>query len=223
MNIKFIKKLRSENGYSQEYVAKEIGMSRSSYILVEQGKKGLCLGEAEVLCKLYRISISDLVSNNKKKFQKYEQMLFAFLRLLDGDKKVPKTKLAKLLYLSDFAWFYNSHKSMSGLEYRKFTYGPVPDYYFRLIEELYSDGKIAIEPKGDATLIFQTRVGKKVGDELLDKKEMKLIKNIVKNWKNKSTKEIVDFAHSQIPYTFVDKGDIIPYELITQEEPEHVY
>ena len=39
----------------------------------------------------------------------------------------------------------------------------------------------------------------------------------------KKTKEIVGFAHSQIPYTFVDKGDIIPYELITQEDPDHVY
>ncbi len=224
MNNKFVKKLRVDNGYSQEYVAKEIGISRTSYIAVEQGKKELCLGEAEMLSKLYRISIDDLVTNNKKKHAKYEQMLFAFLRALDGDKKVPKTKLAKLLYLSDFAWFYFHHKSMSDLEYRKITHGPVPDYFFRLVEELDGDGKIKIEPteKG-ALLISETRDGEKVGNDLLDKEEKKLIKKIAVNWKDKNTKEIVDFAHSQIPYTFVEKGDIIPYELITQEEPENVY
>lgn len=223
MNPKFIKKLRTDNDYSQDYVAKKIGLSRSSYIAVEQGKKELCLGEAEALSKLYRISISDLVTNNKKKYQKYEQMLFAFLRTLNGDKKVPKTKLAKLLYLSDFTWFYFHHESMSGLEYRKIEHGPVPDYYFRLLEELDGDGKIIIENKSRALLISETRVGEKVNDNLLSKDEKNLIKKIAANWKNKSTKEIVDFAHNQIPYTFVDKGEIIPYELITQEEPEHVY
>lgn len=223
MNIKFIKKLRIKNGFSQAYVAKEINISRSLYILVEQGKRQLSLNEANALSKLYRITISDLISNNKKKHKKYEQMFFAFLRVIGGDGKIPKTKLAKLLYLSDFTWFYNNHKSMSGLEYRKIEHGPVPDYYFRLIEELDGDDKILIEPKDKALLISETRVGEKVDDDLLNSEEKKLIKKIAKRWNNKNTKEIVGFAHSQIPYTFADKGEIIPYELITQEDPAHVY
>lgn len=223
MNIKFIKKLRADNGYSQAHVAKETDMSRSSYISVEQGKRQLSLNEADALSKLYRITISDLVTNNKKKYKKYEQMFFAFLRSMGGDRKVPKTKLAKLLYLSDFAWFYNNHKSMSGLQYRKIEHGPVPDYYFRLLEELDGDDKILIEHKDKALLISETRVGEKVTDDLLNPEEKKLIKKIAKRWDGKSTKEIVGFAHSQIPYTFVDKGEIIPYELITQEDPVHVY
>ena len=223
MNVKFIKKLRADNGYSQADVAKEIDISRSSYIAVEKGKRELSLKEADALSKMYRITIIDLVTNNNKKYKKYEQMLFAFLRSIGGDKKVPKTKLAKLLYFSDFAWFYNNHESMSGLEYRKIEHGPVPDYYFRLIEELDGDDKISIEHKDKTLLISETRVGEKVGDDLLNTKEKKLIKEIANRWKNKKTKEIVGFAHSQIPYTFVDKGDIIPYELITQEDPAHVY
>jgi len=223
MNIKFIKKLRADNGYSQAYVAKEIGISRFLYISVEQGKRQLSLNEADALSKLYRITINDLVTNNKKKYKKYEQMLFAFLRSMGGDRKVPKTKLAKLLYLSDFAWFYNHHESMSGLEYRKIEYGPVPDYYFRLIEELDGDDKISIEHKDKVLLISETRVGEKVDNDLLNSEEKKMIKKIVKRWEDKNTKEIVGFAHSQIPYTFVDKGEIIPYELITQEDPAHVY
>ena len=50
-----------------------------------------------------------------------------------------------------------------------------------------------------------------------------MIKKIAANWKDRNTKEIVDFTHSQIPYIFVDKGEIIPYELITQEDPKHIY
>ena len=47
-----------------------------------------------------------------------------------NDGKVPKTKLAKLLYLADFAWYYDHLKSMSGMQYRKITFGPVPDTFF---------------------------------------------------------------------------------------------
>lgn len=223
-NIKFIKKLRSENDFSQAFVAEKLGISRSSYIAVEQGKRDLSLDEAVDFSKLFKITVSDLLSNNKKKEQKYEQMLFTFLRTLDENEKVPKTKLVKMLYLADFANFYNQHESMSGLEYRKIEYGPVPDYYFRLIQELSDDGKIDIDPtKSGALLISETRVGERVDDGLLNLEEKKLIKKIAKKWDDKNTKEIVAFTHSQIPYTFVDKGEIIPYELITQEDPQHVY
>lgn len=223
-NTKFLKKLRVKNGFSQSFVAEKMGISRSSYISVEQGKRQLSLNEANALAELYRITLSDLVSNNKKKHAKYEQMLFAFLRSAKRDGKIPKTKLAKLLYLSDFAWFYNTHESMSGLEYRKIEHGPVPDYYFRLLAELEGDHKISIEPKNNALLVSETRVGERVSDDLLSSEEKKLIKKIAKKWDDDTnTKEIVAFAHSQIPYTFVDKGEIIPYELITQEDPQHVY
>lgn len=223
-NIKFIKKLRKDNNFSQADIADKLDISRSSYIAVEQGKRSLSLDEAVALSELFRITISDLLSNNKRKQQKYEQMLFAFLRAVKGDGKIPKTKLAKLLYLADFTWFYNNHESMSGLEYRKIEYGPVPDYYFRLLEELDGDNKISVEAtENKALLISETRIGEKVDNDLLNSEEKKLIKKIAKRWNDKNTQEIVAFAHSQIPYTFVDKGDIIPYELITQEDSQHVY
>ncbi len=219
----FIKELRQKKGYSQQVVSEKLGISRSSYISLEKGKRELSLGEAGILCELFDTTFENLFSGGGEKYKKYKQMFFAFLRNLDNDGKVPKTKLAKLLYLADFAWFYNYHESMSGLMYRKIEHGPVPDYYFRLLEELEGDGEIAIDPKNKALLISETRTGEKVGNDLLNKKEQKLIADIASKWKDKNTKEIVDFSHSQIPYTFTDKDSIIPYELITQEDPQHVY
>ena len=63
--------------------------------------------------------------------------------------KISKTKLAKLLYLADFAWYYDHLESMSGMQYRKITHGPVPDSFFRAIDELEESGKIVIERKND--------------------------------------------------------------------------
>jgi len=220
---KLIKNLRQKRGISQQEIADKIGVSRASYIAIEQGKRELSLKEAGVFSESFDVTLEDLLAGDDKKYRKYEQMLFAFLRNIPGDGKVPKTKLAKFLYLADFGRFYNIHESMSGLPYRKIEHGPVPDYYFRLVEELDGDGKVSIEPKGNALLISETRTGQKVGDDMLNTEEKKLIKKISNKWQDKDTKEIVDFTHNQLPYIFADKGTIISYGLITQEDPEHVY
>ncbi len=36
-------------------------------------------------------------------------------------------------------------------------------------------------------------------------------------------KKIVDFTHNQLPWSVTDDKEIIPYVLITQEDPQNVY
>ena len=50
-----------------------------------------------------------------------------------------------------------------------------------------------------------------------------LIKKIAEKWKNKKTSEIVNFTHIQLPYSICRDNELIPYELITQEDPDSVY
>ncbi len=72
-------------------------------------------------------------------------------------------------------------------------------------------------------LISQTRNGAKITLSEISKDEEKLIKSISDRWKDKNTKEIVAFTHNQLPYAVCSENEIIPYELITQENPEDVY
>ena len=223
-----IKELRKEKGFSQEQVAKSIGVSRPTYTAIESGKQELSLEEAKKLATLLGLSIDELSSGNISNMQKYKQMLLAFLRMnISKDGKIPKTKLAKMLYLSDFAWFYNHLESMSGMPYRKIEYGPVPDAFFRAIDELESDGKINIDCKcengKDMYLISETESNKNEKITAITSEEKALIKKIAEKWKNKKTKEIVNFTHNQLPYTLCRDNEIIPYELITQEDGDMVY
>ncbi|MDR3581939.1 MAG: Panacea domain-containing protein [Candidatus Pacebacteria bacterium] len=151
-------------------------------------------------------------------------MILAYLRHTGaGDGRIPKTKLAKLLYLADFGWFYENLKSMSGMSYRKFQYGPVPDAYFRAIDELQSEGRIEIKQGEDLILISENRGSRARSLETLEKRELLFIEEVAKRWKDKRTKEIVDFTHNQLPYKLCADDEIIPYALITQEDPDHVY
>ena len=84
--------------------------------------------------------------------------------------------------------------------------------------------KINIEQTDEgAMLISQTRRGEKELIDNLSEKEKRFIAKIAKKWKNKNTRKIVDFAHNQMPYTLCEEGEIIPYELIIQEDPDHAY
>lgn len=220
----FIKELREKQGFSQQEVADRLMIARTSYLAVEQGKRELTLSEAYKLSDMFGIDVKDLESGMIPNYEKYKQMILAYLRVAGdtSDGRIPKTKLAKLVYLADFAWFYEHLESMSGMKYRKIEYGPVPDMYFRALAELEEDGVINIKRKGDAILVGESKVVRKTRLTSLSKEEKELISHIAKKWKNKRTNEIVKFTHQQLPYSICENNEIIPYSLITQEDPEYV-
>lgn len=218
---KLIKETRQKKGLSQSDLAIKIGISRPSYIAIEQGKRELTMGEFEKLSSILNVSFEEIESGESPDYEKYKQMILAFLRL---DNKIPKTKLAKLLYFADFGWFYAHLESMSGMQYRKIKYGPVADSYFRIIDDMFDSGEIEIEQTKDgAMLISQTRSGAKVHLSKIEKAEGKLIVDIDKKWQDKKTTEIVDFTHKQFPYLYAQDNEIVSYELFTQENPDEIY
>ena len=218
---KFIKEIRLKKGFSQADIAEKIGISRSSYIAIEKGKKDLTLGEFGKLSDILNVSFEELENREFPDYEKYKQMILAFLR---KEGTIPKTKLAKLLYFADFGWFYYHLKSMSGMQYRKIQYGPVSDTYFWLIDEMFDKGEIDIaQTKDGAMLISQTRSGAKIDLSKINKKEGELISNIERKWKGKKTNEIVDFTHKQLPYLYAQDNEVVSYGLFTQENPDEIY
>ncbi|MEK7103602.1 MAG: type II toxin-antitoxin system antitoxin SocA domain-containing protein [Patescibacteria group bacterium] len=217
----FIKSLRTQRGISQSAVADKIGLSRASYIAVEQSKRELTLGEFEKLSELLGMSFRDLEYGEIPHYEKYRQMIHAFLRL---NTRIPKTKLAKLLYFADFGWYYKHLTSMSGMQYRKIQYGPVADAYFRLIDEMFDGGEISItNTENGAMLVSGTRAGAKERLSLISENEYALMRDINRKWKGKRTDEMVKFTHKQMPYLFAEDNDLVSYEVFGQEDPDDIY
>ena len=219
-----IKSLRVKGGLSQLSMAEKLGLSRQSYMAIEQGKRELTMGEFDKLSGVLGVSFEELESGESPDHDKYKQMIVAFLRM---SKSITKTKLAKLVYLSDFAWFYSHLQSMSGMQYRKIKYGPVPDAYFRIIDELEEEGKIIINRKNadgkEMLIISESESNKKQKLNSISEGEASLMKAIHKKWDGKKTAEIVNFTHNQLPYLMADNEAIISYALITQEDPHELY
>ena len=221
---KLIKESRIKRGISQSDIAIKLGISRPSYIAIEQGKRELTMGEFEKLSSMLGVSFEEIESGESPNYEKYKQMILLFLRM---GKNIKKTKLAKLIYLSDFAWFYSHLQSMSGMQYRKLTYGPVPDSYFRALDELENEGKITIDRQFDGgkemMVISESESNKNQHLGAISKDEKDLMSKIYDKWKNKKTAEIVNFTHTQLPFLLANEEEIVSYALITQEDPHEVY
>lgn len=226
-----IKRLREQLGLSQMAVADEIEMSRPSYDKVESGEKELTIGQAKKLAEILGTDFSSLFSDTFSELtvqyseRRYKDMIRRFISYAgaDSDGRIPKTKLAKLLYLADFAWFYENLESISGLEYRRIPQGPVPDEYFRVIDGMYENGELDIKFSGKAMMISLNEPDSDPQDAVLSDEQDQLLRAISSEWKDARTEAIVNFTHSQDPWRMCAESEIIPYELIVQEDPDRVY
>ena len=224
-----LEQLRKQRNVSQEEVAKFLGITRQTYAKIEKWEKDLTLWQAVKLADFFDVTVEDILNikedvnmilSEKDKLEKYKELILLFLQKASDDLALPKTKLAKLCYLADFAWFYEHLQPMIWLKYRKNHYWPVPDTFFKVLNDMMEEGSIELEEKGDTKLIRSTW---KIIPKYFSKEELQLIDKIAKKWKDFNTKEIVDFTHNQLPYKLVPEGEFIPYSLITQEDPDNVW
>jgi len=109
-----VKTLRVEREFSQVELAEKLGISRSSYIAFEQGKRELALSEANQLAKLFNISLSDIEAgvvsmpevilekskNGKKRTQIGKAISGADERISVPQEKVERFKQVLLYVLS---------------------------------------------------------------------------------------------------------------------------
>ena len=217
---KNIEKLRAERNLTQEEVGQVLGLSRATYNGLENGKRPVTVDELEELATFYGVSI-DYFFGRPRKTLKFEQMYLYILRhFKDG---VPKTKLAKLLYLADFSKFYEELEPMSGVNYIKRKYGPVADIFFETTDNFYDEGKLNIIPEEFTLRIKPLKYAQDTEYEFLSRGDMERIDKICEFWRDKRTAEIVNFTHHQKPWMACRDNEIIPYVLIIQESPDNVY
>lgn len=226
---------RRHGGYTQSQVAEQIGVSRPTYAQIESGEKDITLGQADTLAKLFGVRVEDLTTSSalrssrlpdKEEFEKYKQIILnaVFYGADSSDGKMTKTKLAKIVYLADFSWFYNHKEPLSSLfvAYRRLPRGPVADIYFRAIDEMVDDGVLNLEPSGRAFMLSMVESGNAPSSRLTVK-QRSFIRAISEAWKDKQTQEIVDFTHQQNPWLTFDEYAEIPYESILVDSKDKVY
>jgi len=156
-------------------------------------------------------------------FKKLEELIKACIYYgADTDGKITKTKLAKLVYLADFVYYYYELKPITGVEYKKREQGPVSDIFFDI---LLNSNSFNIEKKkmrnGEEAMMCSLK--KPFSGSKLIKKEIETIKKVCNKWKSAKTPKIVAFTHAQIPWKISFENDVVPYSLIIQQDESTLF
>lgn len=223
-----IEALRKDKNKSQDEVAKYLGITRQTFSKLEKWLIEPTLWQAVKLADILGVDIDNFLSSDtgtrvtkKTDWEKYKQVIQFFIdNWTERGYKITKTKLAKLCYLADFAWYYNNLEPMLNLEYKRLPQWPVPDAFFRAVDELQDEESISLDLEWKAHLYSNISFPK---TDKLSLEEISLLTKIANKWKKSTYQEIVDFTHQQLPWMICYEWEIIPYGLITQEDPNNVY
>lgn len=121
------------------------------------------------------------------------------------------TKLNKLMFYSDFFNFRKTGESISGLKYRSLNYGPVPEHYATIYDNVPHLEKRIIEAhEMTSTLLYCA--SENSFDELSET-EKESIDYVIEKLKPLSVSKIIDASHQENCWkTHSLNHDYIPYD-----------
>src|SRR5690554_227212 len=147
-------------------------------------------------------------------FTKFQELKLINMIIFFACNGVLKTKLMKLLWYADFLMFKKHKKSISGISYLKFRYGPVPRKFNAMLGALESINKIEIMEEDDlfngyTKITIQPR--ESVNTSIFDKEELAIIKYVNKYFKDYGSKQIADYSHKEKAWLEVEDRQEISY------------
>jgi transcriptional regulator with XRE-family HTH domain len=241
---KRITDLRKMKGLSQEDLAKNVKISRPSLAQIELGNRSVDVLELQRLSIVLGFSLDDFMSDNflvnqdvkgksevkiKKpeerisiptlKVSKFKNVLLYIMERCAGKPNVGETVLYKLLYFSDFNYYELYEEHLTGANYRKLPYGPVPQKLDTIIGQMIESEQI----KRIKTAYFdkiQTRYIPLAKADLTELKasEKEVIDKVIEQLSDWSASAISNYSHKDIPWIASKEGEEINYELAFYRE-----
>lgn len=148
--------------------------------------------------------------NGYTKFNKekvYNMIIFL------ADNTILKTKLLKEMFYADFLFYKENCKSITGLEYCKLPFGPVPDGFETILLNEYQEGMIDYKPVITSSKeYYEIAAKKKFNKDLFTKEELDVLAKIKKYFKDYNVKKIVDYSHKEKAYTDTNDCAKISYD-----------
>jgi DNA-binding XRE family transcriptional regulator len=241
-----ISKLRGQFGYSQEYLAKQIGVSRPTFIQIEKNERELTVPEAKKLADMFNMGLIDFLEGKTKsepgpkvflkkpekslrkdfrievpsdKVAKFKEILLYILTKVGAQPNIGETALYKLLYFIDFDYYERYGEKLLGATYIKNHYGPTPVEFKEIAESMEKAGEL----EKIKSRYFQYQQKKylplrRPNLNCFSAQEIKLIDKTLDKLAEKNAKELSDYSHKDVPWRTAKEGDVIDYNLAFQRE-----
>jgi hypothetical protein len=149
---------------------------------------------------------------------KLNELILYLCRRSEGDDAFGGVKLNKLLFFCDRASFLDLGASLTGLQYEKQEYGPVPVRMREIVEELGRRGDV-IEVERVFHGHSQKRlVARREADlSLFRAEEIALVEKQLQRFWGVSARAVSDASHELLPWQLARMGDVIPIETVLLE------
>lgn len=237
---KRIAELRKLKGLSQENLAKSVHISRPSLAQIELGNRSVDLLEIQKLSHVLGFSLDDFMSGDfnasiddtlkedsnilkvlerisvpKLQLKKFKNVLLYILERCAGKPNVGETVLYKLLYFLDFNYYELYEEHLTGANYRKLPYGPVPQKLDTILNQMIDNGLL----QRVRTIYHgypQTRYLplEKADLSELRASETDVIDRVIEQMSDWSASAISNYSHKDMPWMATKEGEEINYELV---------
>jgi len=240
--FKKIKTLRKENNFSQNYMAKELQMSRPTYAQIEQDQRELTITEAKKLAAIFGISLRDFLAGRKSKYKvvleqqnkktfekrldlqirvtkknlkKFKQVLLYVLGKIGSKPNVGETVLHKILYFIDFDYYEKFEENLMGATYIKNHHGPTAVELKEIISDMRKKEEIEVV-KSKYFKYHQKKYLpiKRPNLSVLSAREIEHIDDVLARLSDKNAREIENYSHNDIPWKVAENGKPLSYESV---------
>ena len=236
---------RKMKGLTQEDLAKNIGMSRSSLTQLESGNRSIDVFELQRIAIVLGFSLDIFLSSGltqinesieesestKKEnkirisvpqlnISKFKNVLLYLLECCAGKPNIGETVLNKLLYFCDFNYYEIYEEHLTGARYKKLAYGPVPHHFDSVINQMIKD-KLLQRIKTEYHGFTQTRYLPLVKPDLkqLSAAEKTVIDDVIRQMGDWNANKISEYSHQDKPWRATEDGDYIGYNLVFYRRP----
>ncbi len=245
----FIKQLRKKDNLTQEFLASSLGISRPTYVQIEQGAKDITISEAKKLAGIFGISFEDFlqekntvpvvkiekagiepkekdrvirISVPQKNLKKFKEVLLYILTKVGSKPNVGESVLNKLLYFIDFDYYEKYEEQLIGATYIRNHFGPTPCELVKITDEMKKKGEIE-EVKSKFFKFDQKKYLplRKPDLSLLTAQEIEHIDDVLCRLSDKTAAEIRNYSHGDVPWKVHKDGEKISYESVFYRDEKY--
>lgn len=247
MLAQFILQQRKKHSFSQEYLAGKLGISRPTYMQIEQGERDVTVTEAAKLAEIFGMTLEDFIAHRElrepkvivekeepvqtqdlqirvtqKNLNKFKQVLLYVLEKVGGKPNVGETVLNKLLYFIDFDYYEKFEENLMGATYIKNHHGPTPVELKTIVDKMKKSGEIEEVKSKYFTHDQKKYLPLKRADlSLLTGREIDHIDEVLARLSDKNANEISEYSHHDVPWLTRKTGEALSYESVFYRDEKY--
>ena len=246
---KFILEQRKKHNLTQDFLASKIGVSRPTYVQVEQGERDLTITEARKLADIFGIIFDDFVQSKdtsamveikrgvkkakedkqemrisvpQKNLQKFKEVLLYILSKVGGKPNVGEAVVYKLLYFIDFDFYEKFEEQLVGATYIKNHYGPTPVEFKTIVDDMIKHGEV-VKVEGKYFNYPQRKylpIREPDLTKLKDARELRHIDEVIARLGDKNATELSEYSHEDTPWLVAKENQPLDYEAVFYRTPK---